>query len=323
LRPRTANVRVPRSTYALGTRRRLRGSGLTPDRVHARPGGPIRAYRQDVRRGRGDCTPKAGGSSVVRRATPFNGVRVVLRRLGAEPRLHPHDRGSSAFLRCRHYLSAFWPGARSIPPGDVIGWPESSFAVLAWAEHPRDRRVGEGQLHPRDRPNLATPGDDHRRSGRVPRAQTRSLLVKPGAPWGRLPTYSHLIFALSLAMLAYNRKSEGLSRNMPRRRAIPGKGRSRRAVNYILIAGALACTPGIHGGWRCPAAARPRGHGGAIFVHVAGTRPQNQGRISERSSSWGSSRILGLSATVRHILRLLRREFLARHDPVHRDQTRG
>ena len=58
-----------------------------------------------------------------------------------------------------HYLGAFWP-ALTHPPGDVIGGLVV-IALLARAEHPRDRRVGEAQLHPRGRrPRDA--GRDHR-----------------------------------------------------------------------------------------------------------------------------------------------------------------
>src|SRR6201987_3153881 len=126
-----------------------------------------------------------------------------------------------------HYLGAFWP-ALTHPPGDVIGGV-IVIAVLAWLNI---RGIGESANL-----NLILAVLD---------LATQVLIICIGAvlvlnpsllvhqvELGSTPTYSHLIFALSLAMLAYT-GIETVS-NMAEEARDPGRDVP-RAVNYILFA---------------------------------------------------------------------------------------
>ena len=126
-----------------------------------------------------------------------------------------------------HYLGAFWP-ALTHPPGDVIGGL-IVIALLAWLNI---RGIGESANL-----NFVLALVD---------LATQVLIICIGVvlvlnpallvhqvDLGSTPSYSHLIFALSLAMLAYT-GIETVS-NMAEEAVDPGRDVP-RAVNYILIA---------------------------------------------------------------------------------------
>src|SRR3979411_126338 len=126
-----------------------------------------------------------------------------------------------------HYLGAFWP-ALTHSPGDVIGGL-IVVALLAWLNI---RGIGESA-----KLNFFLAIAD---------LLTQVLIILIGAVLvlnpsllvhqvhlGTVPTYSHLIFALSLAMLAYT-GIETVS-NMAEEARDPGRDVP-RAVNLILIA---------------------------------------------------------------------------------------
>src|SRR6201987_5300108 len=126
-----------------------------------------------------------------------------------------------------HYLSAFWPALRH-PPGDVIGGL-IVIGLLAWLNV---RGIGESA-----KLNLILALLDLSTQGLVicigaVLVLNPSLLVHQ-VELGSTPTYSHLIFALSLAMLAYT-GIETVS-NMAEEARDPGRDVP-KAVNYILIA---------------------------------------------------------------------------------------
>ncbi len=126
-----------------------------------------------------------------------------------------------------HYLGAFWP-ALTHPPGDVIGGL-IVVALLAWLNI---RGIGESA-----KLNFVLAVSD---------LLTQVLIILIGAVFvlnpsllvnqvhlGTVPTYSHLIFALSLAMLAYT-GIETVS-NMAEEARDPGRDVP-KAVNLILFA---------------------------------------------------------------------------------------
>ena len=126
-----------------------------------------------------------------------------------------------------HYLSAFWPALRH-PPGDVIG----GLIVIGLLARLNVRGIGESA-----KLNLFLAVAD---------LITQCLIILLGAllvlnpsllvhqvHLGTVPSYSHLIFALSLAMLAYT-GIETVS-NMSEEARDPGKDVP-KAVNLILIA---------------------------------------------------------------------------------------
>jgi APA family basic amino acid/polyamine antiporter len=126
-----------------------------------------------------------------------------------------------------HYLGAFWP-ALTHPPGDVVG----GVIVIAVLTGVNVRGIGESA-----KLNFFLAIAD---------LSTQILIVIVGAflVWkpgllvrqvhlGSAPTYSHLIFALSLAMLAYT-GIETVS-NMAEEARDPGRDVP-RAVNLILLA---------------------------------------------------------------------------------------
>src|ERR1700736_415182 len=126
-----------------------------------------------------------------------------------------------------HYLGAFWP-ALTHSPGDIIGGL-IVIAVLAWLNI---RGLGESA-----KLNFFLAIAD---------LVTQCLIIVLGAflvldpallvrqvPLGTVPTYSHLIFALSLSMLAYT-GIETVS-NMAEEARDPGRDVP-KAVNLILFA---------------------------------------------------------------------------------------
>ena len=139
------------------------------DRLHVRRR-PVRADREDLRRGRGDVSRSR--RCLIVRAPRVQRGRVVLRRLGTDARLHHHDR----------HLGLL----RAPLPGCVLSAVESQsgrhhrrrrrHCRARGAQHPRPRRIGEPQRAAR----VPEPGDAGcaRRAGRGARAQP----VAAGAP---------------------------------------------------------------------------------------------------------------------------------------------
>ena len=93
---------------------------------------PVRADREDIRRGRLDVP--GGGRLVLVRPPRLQRGGLVLRRLGAD-RSTTSSRSRSRAFFVPHYLSVFFP-ALGHGPGDVIGGAVV-IAVLAAAQHPR------------------------------------------------------------------------------------------------------------------------------------------------------------------------------------------
>ena len=126
-----------------------------------------------------------------------------------------------------HYLGAFFP-ALTHNPGDIIGGLVTIVAA-GRAEHPRPGRVGQTQPVPGDRRSVhAGPaGRAGLRAGPQP-----SLLVNQ-VHLGIAPSWTQLIFALSVAMVAYT-GIETVS-NMAEEAKDPGHDIP-KAVNLVLIA---------------------------------------------------------------------------------------
>ena len=186
-----------------------------------------------------------------------------------------------------HYLSAFWP-ALAHPPGDVFGGL-IVVAVLAWLNI---RGIGESA-----KVNFILAIAD---------LLTQISIIAIGAFFvlnpsllvhqvhlGTVPTYSHLIFALSLAMLAYT-GIETVS-NMAEEARDPGRDVP-QAVNYILFA-----VLGVYAGITVVAlSALPVvGHGSHAYT-LLGLAPDQGGY--QNDPVLGIIQHLGLSVTVRHIL---------------------
>ena len=187
-----------------------------------------------------------------------------------------------------HYLGAFWP-ALTHPPGDVIGGL-IVIALLAWLNI---RGIGESANL-----NLILAVLD---------LSTQVLIICIGAvlvlnpsllvdqvQLGTTPTYSHLIFALSLAMLAYT-GIETVS-NMAEEARDPGRDVP-RAVNYILIA-----VLGVYAGMTVVAlSALPvLGHGSDAYT-LLGLPPSQHGY--QNDPVLGIISHLGLPAAATHALR--------------------
>ena len=163
-----------------------------------------------------------------------------------------------------HYLGAFWP-ALTHPPGDVIGGLVV-IAVLAWLNI---RGIGESA-----KLNFFLAIAD---------LLTQIIIIAFGfflvltpsrlinqVHLGSVPTFSHLIFALSLAMLAYT-GIETVS-NMAEEARDPGKDVP-RAVNLILIA-----VLGVYAGMTVVAlSALPVTGNGAHAQTLLGLPPQQGG----------------------------------------------
>jgi basic amino acid/polyamine antiporter, APA family len=187
-----------------------------------------------------------------------------------------------------HYLGAFWP-ALTHPPGDVIGGL-IVIATLAWLNI---RGLGESANL-----NLILALLD---------LATQVLIISIGAvlvlnpsllvhqvDLGSTPTYSHLIFALSLAMLAYT-GIETVS-NMAEEAVDPGRDVP-RAVNYILIA-----VLGVYAGMTVVAlSALPvLGHGTHAYT-LLGLPPSQHGY--QNDPVLGIISHLGLATGATHLLR--------------------
>ena len=122
----------------------------------------VRADGQDVCRGRVDV-PR-GRRLLELRPPCLQRTRVVHRRVGAEPRLHPHDRDLGV-------LRAPLPGrvlaGADAPARGRDRRPDRDRAA-GLAEHPGDRGVGEPQPDPRRaRPRHAGADHLHRRGARA------------------------------------------------------------------------------------------------------------------------------------------------------------
>ena len=186
-----------------------------------------------------------------------------------------------------HYLGAFWP-ALTHPPGDVIGGL-IVIVVLAWLNI---RGIGESA-----KLNFFLAIAD---------LATQCLIILIGVflvldpsrlvhqvDLGTVPTYKHLIFALSLSMLAYT-GIETVS-NMAEEARDPGKDIP-KAVNLILVA-----VIGVYAGMTVVAlSALPViGHGTHAYTLLGEPPPHG----FENDPVLGIIEHLGLSATVAHILR--------------------
>ena len=156
----------------------------------------VRADGENLRRGRLDV-PRSRRLLLVR-APRLQRRRLVLRRLGAQPRLHPHDRDLGV-LRAPLPERVPRPRRAQAQPRRHRRRPDRGRDADR-AEHPRPRRVGAAELRPRDRrPVHADPARGRRR-----RARAQPLAARqPGPPRHRRPRWTELVFALSLAMLAY------------------------------------------------------------------------------------------------------------------------
>ena len=187
-----------------------------------------------------------------------------------------------------HYLGAFWP-ALTHPPGDVIGGL-IVIAMLAWLNI---RGIGESANL-----NFVLALVD---------LATQVLIIGIGVVLvlnpallvhqvhlGSTPTYSHLIFALSLAMLAYT-GIETVS-NMAEEAVDPGRDVP-RAVNYILIA-----VLGVYAGMTVVAlSALPVvGHGPHAYTPLGQTPAQGG---YQNDPVLGIISHLGLAPGVTHVLR--------------------
>src|ERR1700722_18637033 len=182
-----------------------------------------------------------------------------------------------------HYLGAFFP-ALTHPPGDVIGGL-IVIALLAWLNI---RGIGESAklnfflaiAHLATQVLIILIG--------VYLVLNPSLLVNQ-VHLGTVPTYSHLIFALSLSMLAYT-GIETVS-NMAEEARDPGRDVP-KAVNLILIA-----VIGVYAGMTVVAlSALPvLGHGGHAYTQLGGKY--------QADPVLGIIQHLGLTTTLTHLLR--------------------
>jgi APA family basic amino acid/polyamine antiporter len=187
-----------------------------------------------------------------------------------------------------HYLGAFWP-ALTHPPGDVIGGLVV-IALLAWLNI---RGIGESAnlnfvlalLDLATQVLIICIG--------VVLVLNPALLVHQ-VHLGSTPSYSHLIFALSLAMLAYT-GIETVS-NMAEEARDPGRDVP-RAVNYILIA-----VLGVYAGMTVVAlSALPVvGHGPHAYTPLGQTPAQGG---YQNDPVLGIISHLGLAPGVTHVLR--------------------
>jgi APA family basic amino acid/polyamine antiporter len=187
-----------------------------------------------------------------------------------------------------HYLGAFWP-ALTHPPGDVIGGL-IVIALLAWLNI---RGIGESAnlnfvlalLDLATQVLIICIG--------VVLVLNPALLVHQ-VHLGSTPSYSHLIFALSLAMLAYT-GIETVS-NMAEEARDPGRDVP-RAVNYILIA-----VLGVYAGMTVVAlSALPVvGHGPHAYTPLGQTPAQGG---YQNDPVLGIISHLGLAPGVTHVLR--------------------
>jgi APA family basic amino acid/polyamine antiporter len=186
-----------------------------------------------------------------------------------------------------HYLGAFWP-ALTHPPGDVIGGL-IVIAVLAWLNI---RGIGESA-----KLNLCLAIAD---------LLTQILIIIVGAflildpkrlveqvHLGTVPSWGHVIFALSLAMLAYT-GIETVS-NMAEEARDPGRDVP-RAVNLILIA-----VLGVYAGMTVVAlSALPVTGHGAHATTLLGQPPPHG---FQNDPVLGIIEHLGMPAAATHVMR--------------------
>src|ERR1700730_12279957 len=186
-----------------------------------------------------------------------------------------------------HYLGAFWP-ALTHSPGDVIGGL-IVIGVLAWLNI---RGIGESA-----KLNFFLAIADLVTQVRIIIAGA-FLVLKPSllvhqVHIGTVPTYSHLIFALSLSMLAYT-GIETVS-NMAEEARDPGRDVP-KAVNLILI----AVIGGYAGMTVVALSALPvTGHG----IHATTLLGQPPPHGFENDPVLGIIDHLGLATPVAHVLR--------------------
>ena len=151
-------------------------------------------------------------------------ARLVLRRLGAQPGLHPHDRHLGV-LRTSLPERLSGSGRANHNPGDIFG----GLIVIVALAGLNIRGLGESA-----KLNFVLAIVD---------LSTQVLLVAVGAVLvldpsllihqvhlGTVPSWHELIFALSLAMLAYTASRR--SRTWPRRHAIPARRCPRRSISW-------------------------------------------------------------------------------------------
>src|ERR1700729_701192 len=257
--------------------------GLTP--VVFMLAGGLFALTAKTYAGGGSISPEAGGSSSFARHA-FNELVSFIAGWALSLDYILTIAISAFFVP--HYLGAFWP-ALTHPPGDVIGGL-IVIAVLAWLNI---RGIGESANL-----NLILAVLD---------LATQVLIICIGAvlvlnpsllvhqvELGTMPTYSHLIFALSLAMLAYT-GIETVS-NMAEEAIDPGRDVP-RAVNYILVA-----VLGVYAGMTIVAlSALPvLGHGSGAYT-LLGEPPAHGGY--QNDPVLGIISHLGLATGVTHVLR--------------------
>jgi basic amino acid/polyamine antiporter, APA family len=182
-----------------------------------------------------------------------------------------------------HYLGAFWP-ALTHGPGDVIGGLVVVIALAAL----NIRGIGESA-----KLNFVLAIADLTTQVLII-ILGASLILKPSllvhqVQLGTTPNWSHTIFALSLAMLAYT-GIETVS-NMAEEASDPGRDVP-RAVNFILIA-----VLGVYAGMTVVAlSALPvHGHGAHAFTQLGGKY--------QADPVLGIIEHLGLPSTIQHILR--------------------
>ena len=215
-----------------------------------------------------------------------------------------------------HYLSAF-PGLHALKhnPGDIIGGLIVVGAARR-AEHPRPGRVGEAELRPRDpRPEHAGPA---RRARAACWSSTRRCW-STRCTSAASPSWKELIFALSLAMLAYT-GIETVANMAEESQATPGR-QVPKAVNLVVIAVlgvyagisvvALSALPVVHHGVGYSPALKESFHHPGYATALGG--------FFENDPVLGIISRLGLHGTVLHLARVLRRH-ARRDDPVHRHQ---
>ncbi len=190
-----------------------------------------------------------------------------------------------------HYLAAFWPPLDH-PPGDVIGGL-IVIVLLAWLNI---RGIGESA-----KLNFFLAIADLVTQGVIIIAGA-FLVLKPSllvnqVHLGSVPTYSHLIFALSLAMLAYT-GIETVS-NMAEEARDPGRDVP-KAVNRILVA-----VLGVYAGMTVVALSALPVHGqGTRAYTLLGLAPTGAGRHGfQNDPVLGIISNLGLPAAGTHILR--------------------
>ena len=272
----------------------------------------VRADGENVRRGRRDV-PRSRRLLLVR-APRLQRRRLVLRRLGAEPRLHPHDRHLGVL---RSPLPERVPRpalARSQPRRHRRRADRRGGARRA--EHPRAGRVGEAQLRPGDR------RPEHADRARRPRVRAR---VQPdaadpsGAPRQRPQlARTDLRAVAGDARLHRHRDGREHGRGVPRPRASGPQGRQpRRAGRARRLRRHLGRRPVGPAG----RPSRRRLQRGAAAVLQLPRLCHRAGRALPERPGAGGHLPPGPARDGPETGRILRRP-ARRDDPVHRHQRR-